>query len=161
MQRLFSGCCQRQQTDFMKKGLNLLLLACSLLTLVSSCDKESDKHPYGDCIPELPAQCYKGRLEIMGICGNYTIKLLEGNIDSNLIQKSWVNPVSGMTHTNVFALENTCDFPRTLKEGDEFYFQIRSNEGNNCSTCLATYPKPDKKLSIQIQTGSCNDVSTQ
>lgn len=102
------------------------------------------------------ANCYKGRLEIQGICGNYTIKLLEGNLDKSSYETSWTDPQSGKTHTNVFALGNQCSFPASLKEGDEFYFDLPGSGNENCAVCLAIYPKPSKKLSIRVLDKPCN-----
>src|ERR1043165_5644082 len=87
---------------------------------------------------------YKGRLEAKGMCMNYTIKLLEGNIDTSKIVAQWKNEATGKTHTNVFALGSVCNFPSTIKEGDEFYFKIDPNYVSNCMVCLAYYPKPPK-----------------
>ncbi len=161
MQRLFVGYCQRQQTDFMKKGLFLSYLTCLILVLFSSCHKEADEHPYGGCISELLTNCYKGRLEIKGICDNYTIKLLEGDMPSGLIDALWTNSVTGLTYQNVFRLENPCAFPETTKEGDEFYFQVLATNNESCVNCKALYPTPSKGLNIQVLSGKCNKVSTQ
>lgn len=65
---------------------------------------------------------YKGRLEIKGICMNYTIKLLEGDMDTSLIAGTWTNEVTGKIHKNVFALGSPCIFPSSVKEEDEFFF---------------------------------------
>jgi hypothetical protein len=93
---------------------------------------------------------FKGRLEIKGICMNYTIKLLEGEMDPALYQKSWTDQHSGKTHTNVFALRSYCTFPSHLNEGDEFYFEIENEVDPNCGVCQAYYPTPSKKLSIGV-----------
>ncbi len=93
---------------------------------------------------------YKGRLEVKGICMNYTIKLLEGNLDTSLVVKEWKDEVTGKTHNNVFALGSVCTFPSTINEGDEFYFSLDPSPATNCSVCLAYYPKPPKKLAIKV-----------
>src|SRR5688572_14398755 len=67
---------------------------------------------------------YKGRLEIKAICMNYTIKLLEGSLDTTQVVPEWKDETTGKTHNNVFALASVCSFPSTIKEGDEFYFTI-------------------------------------
>jgi hypothetical protein len=95
---------------------------------------------------------YKGRLEVKGICMNYTIKLLEGKLDESKIEKEWKDEVSGKIHNNVFALESVCDFPSTIKEGDEFYFTIDTTSKQQCAVCLAFYPKPAKSLAIKVVT---------
>lgn len=93
---------------------------------------------------------YKGRLEVKGMCMNYTIKLLEGNIDSSKVVAEWKDEMTGKTHNNVFALGSVCNFPSTIKEGDEFYFTIDTTYVSNCAVCLAYYPKPAKSNAIKI-----------
>jgi hypothetical protein len=100
--------------------------------------------------------CYKARLELKGVCMNYTIKVLEGNIDTSLIEKNWTNPANGVTYQNVFGLGSVCDFPGEINQGDEFYFQIGNRSNNGCAVCLAYYPTPQKKLSITVSKKPCN-----
>ena len=95
---------------------------------------------------------YKGRLEVKGMCMNYTIKLLEGDLDTSKYVAEWKNESTGKTHTKVFALGSVCTFPSTLKEGDEFYFTIDSAYKSDCVVCLAYYPKPSKGLTIKVVT---------
>ena len=111
--------------------LGLLSLSCSKL------DDETD--------------CIKGKLVINGICGNNTIQVLSGKIDSNLIEKSWEDPATSKKYDNVFALQSICTFPNTLKEGDEFYFVIDNDpKGSDCPRCLAYRPVPPKGLMIRV-----------
>jgi hypothetical protein len=93
---------------------------------------------------------YKGRLEIKALCMNYTIKVLEGDIDTSWVATSWSDEHSGKSHTNVFALASKCTFPSTIKEGDEFYFTIDNSATQNCPVCMAYYPVPPKKASIKV-----------
>lgn len=93
---------------------------------------------------------YKGRLEAKGMCMNYTIKLLEGKLDTSRIVSEWHNEATGKTHNNVFALGSACNFPSTINEGDEFYFTIDSSYVSNCAVCLAYYPKPPKSIAIKV-----------
>jgi hypothetical protein len=93
---------------------------------------------------------YKGKLEVKGMCMNYTIKLLEGNIDTSKLVAEWKNEVTGKTHTNVFALGSVCNFPPTINEGDEFSFTIDTTYISNCAVCLAYYPKPAKSIAIKV-----------
>jgi hypothetical protein len=93
--------------------------------------------------------CYKGRLEIKGICSNYTIKLLNGNLDTTQIASSWTDENTGKTYTDVFALGSPCTFPENIKEGDEFYFILDSVK-QECNVCMAYYPTPGKKLAIKV-----------
>jgi hypothetical protein len=118
-----------------------IALAAVLILIVSA----------GDCGKKPENQVkYKGRLEITGICMNYTIKLLKGEIDSSKIVANWIDESTGKSYTDVFGLGNPCNFPATIKQADEFYFYIDSVGKKNCITCLAYYPTPSKKLSIIV-----------
>jgi len=102
------------------------------------------------CKNKNESSVYKGKLEVKGMCMNYTIKLLEGNIDKSKLVAEWKNEVTSKTHTNVFALGSVCNFPSTINEGDEFYFTIDSSYVSNCAVCLAYYPKPAKGIAIKV-----------
>jgi hypothetical protein len=93
---------------------------------------------------------YQGRLEVTGICSNYTLSVTSGGLDSNRVEPQWTDPTTNLTYTNAFRLNNPCDFPTTLKAGDTFYFQIESAPSQNCAQCLAYYPTPAKGLSIRV-----------
>lgn len=99
------------------------------------------------------SQTYKARFEIAGICSNYTFKLLEGNLDKSLIEASWTDETTGTAYTDVFGLANPCNFPASLKKGDEFYFVIDTAKQQDCAVCMAYYPTPQKKLSIKVVPG--------
>ena len=101
------------------------------------------------------AGCYKGRLEVKGICSNYTITVLEGNLDSSKIAKSWTDENTNKTYNNVFALDSPCSFPADMKEGDEFYFTVREEKDKDCNVCMAYYPTPPKRLSITVAKTAC------
>ena len=105
-----------------------------------------------NCTKESTEKTYKGRLEIAGICMNYTISVPEGNIDTSLIVADWTDDVTGKSYQNVFKLGSPCTFPATIKQGDEFYFVIDSSQAQNCAVCLAYYPTPKKTLPIKIVT---------
>ncbi len=105
-----------------------------------------------NCTKESSKKTYKGRLEIAGICMNYTIRVLEGNIDTSLIVADWTDDVTGNPYQNVFKLGSPCTFPATIKQGDEFYFVIDSSQAQNCAVCLAYYPTPKKSLPVKIVT---------
>lgn len=93
---------------------------------------------------------YKGRLEVKGICMNYTIKLMEGKLDTARYVAEWKDESTGKIHNNVFALGSACTFPDSIKQGDEFYFRIDSSYVSNCAVCMAYYPKPAKSIAIKI-----------
>ena len=112
-----------------------------IITLVLAANKCKNKNE---------SNVYKGRLETKGMCMNYTIKLLEGKLDTSKIVSEWKNETTGKTHNNVFALGSLCSFPSTINEGDEFYFTIDSSYVSNCAVCLAYYPKPPKSIAIKV-----------
>jgi hypothetical protein len=93
---------------------------------------------------------YKGRLEIKAICSNYTIKLLEGSIDTSKIATKWTDEVTNKSYTSVFALGNPCSFTKNIEQGDEFYFTIDTSAEKECIVCMAYYPTPPKKLRIRV-----------
>lgn len=96
------------------------------------------------------AAAYRGRLEIKGICMNYTIKVIGGPVDTSLLATAWTDETNGKVYTNVFALGNPCSFPATIEQGDEFSFSIDTAKRQHCNMCLAYYPKPQKQLSIVV-----------
>ncbi|RYG27293.1 MAG: hypothetical protein EOO01_41590, partial [Chitinophagaceae bacterium] len=70
---------------------------------------------------------YKAKLEIKGICSNYTLRLLEGDLDTTVVTANWTDETTGKSYKNVFGLANPCSFPASIQEGNEFYFQIDSS----------------------------------
>src|SRR6185503_7180471 len=108
--------------------MKLFLLLTGLSFLLLSNDKCGKKNTAGK---------YKARLEIAGICLNYTIKLLEGDIDTSKIVTNWTDEMTSKSYTNVFALTNPCLLPKTIRQGDEFYFTIDFPVKQECITCLA------------------------
>jgi hypothetical protein len=93
---------------------------------------------------------YKGRLEIKALCMNYTLKLLEGDLDTFNLSANWTDESTGKSYTRVFGLANPCDFPSSIKQGDEFYFLIDTVKEKNCAVCMAYYPTPPRKLIIKV-----------
>lgn len=103
----------------------------------------------GDCHKKKTGQ-YKGKLEIAAICMNYTVRVIDGNIDTSLVVSNWTDETTNKSYNNVFRLGNGCDFPASIKQGDEFYFTIDTTEEKRCAVCMAYYPTPPKKLSIKV-----------
>jgi hypothetical protein len=93
---------------------------------------------------------YKARLQIKALCMNYTLQLVQGNIDTSLIASRWTDETSHVTYNNVFGLGNPCTFPDSIKQGDEFYFRIDTGAQKQCMVCMAYYPTPPKKLFIKV-----------
>ncbi len=93
---------------------------------------------------------FKAKLEIKGICMNYTLRLLEGDIDTSMINVSWTDESTGKSYNNVFGLGSPCTFPKNIEQGDDFYFVIDTSQKQQCVVCLAFYPTPPRKLSIKV-----------
>lgn len=119
--------------------LTLLSFIFLLTVSAANCNKK-----------EKSSNVFKGRLEIKAICMNYTVKLTEGNIDTSKIVTNWTDETTKRSYSKVFALENPCNFPDSIKQGDEFYFMIDTANTKPCMVCLAYYPVPGKKLPIKI-----------
>lgn len=119
-----------------------LLLLPGLFILTVSAEKCGSKKE--------KSTTYKARLETKALCMNYTLRLVEGSIDTSLIVPSWTDESTGKTFTNAFGLSNPCDFPTTINEGDEFYFTIDTAQTKDCAVCMAYYPTPPRKLSIKV-----------
>jgi hypothetical protein len=87
---------------------------------------------------------------------NYTIKVLEGKMDTSAIMGSWTDESTGKIYTDVFRLASVCSFPPDIKEGEEFYFTVNSAaRAEGCAVCMAYYPTPQKDLSIVVQKERC------
>jgi hypothetical protein len=121
---------------------SFILFAALGITLLSASDCSSKK--------DNTAKKYKARLEIKALCLNYTIKLLEGDIDTSKIVAEWKDESSGKTHQNVFALKDPCTFPQSINEGEEFYFVMDTVQSEGCIVCQAYYPIPPRSLLIKV-----------
>lgn len=94
---------------------------------------------------------YTGKLVLKGICMNYVIEVIDGDIDPNLIEEVWVNDMTNISYNNVFALGSRCSFPEKIKEGDTFQFSIQADDSSdNCAICEAYSPTPTKALRIEV-----------
>lgn len=120
------------------KAYSIIPIVFVLIVAVNKCKNKNE------------GTIYKGRLETKGMCMNYTIKLLEGKLDTSRFVSEWKDEATGKTHNNVFALGSLCSFPSTINEGDEFYFTIDSSYISNCVVCMAYYPKPPKSIAIKV-----------
>ncbi len=118
----------------------LILLVAMSTILLSNSDCSTKK-----------TERLKGKLEIAGICSNYTIKVIEGKIDSSLVVATWTDETTGKSYNNVFKLGSPCTFPATIKQGDEFYFTIDTTKQKDCAVCMAYYPTPAKAIAIKVE----------
>ena len=122
----------------------IIMLKCLFVFIILlniSCNKSNDTS----------VACFKGKLVLKGICMNYVIQITEGDVDKSLFESVWQNPLTNTTYQNVFGLASICNFPSSIKEGDEFYFTIPKNQiPQTCFQCQAYSPIPNKKISIAI-----------
>ena len=120
------------------KFLLILSFVSTLLLSSSECNKKKTN------------SILKGRLEIKGICYNYTIKLIEGSLDTSLITAKWTDENTGKNYSDVFGLAEACKFPNSIKEGEEFNFIVDTIESEPCIVCNAYYPTPSRKQKIKV-----------
>lgn len=124
--------------------MKLLFFLSSVFILTVSADKCGSKKKNG------ATTTYKAKLETKALCMNYTLRLLEGDIDTSLVTANWVDESTGKSYTNVFGLGSPCTFPSSIEQGDDFYFQIDTSQKQECAVCMAYYPTPPRKLSIKV-----------
>ena len=122
--------------------MKVFLLLSTIFLLTVSADQCGKK--------KTTSGTYKAKLEIKGICMNYTLRLLDGNIDTSLITANWTDETTGKSYNNVFALGSPCTFPANIEQGDDFYFMIDTTSKQQCAVCMAYYPTPPRKLSIKV-----------
>lgn len=121
--------------------MKLFVVLSGIFILALSADKCGKKNTDG---------IYRAKLEIKELCMNYTIRVLDGDIDTSLVVANWTDENTNKSYRDVFALGNPCSFPDTLKQGDEFYFTIDTAVRKDCMVCTAWYPTPPKRLSIKV-----------
>ena len=126
--------------------MKLFLILSSVILLASEKSCKNKKYD----------NCFKGRLEIKANCMNYTISIVEGNMDTALYVKNWTDENTGKQYKDVFALDSKCNFPDSIKEGDEFYFTIDSSANRDCSVCMMYYPVPGKAVAIKVVDQPCD-----
>jgi hypothetical protein len=122
--------------------MKLLLPLVAIVALSLPAQKCNEKNKQGTV--------YKGKLEIKALCMNYTIRLIEGSLDTSQVASNWTDETTGKSYTNAFGLANPCDFPASISQGDEFYFTLDAVKDRNCAVCMAYYPTPSKKLIIKV-----------
>jgi len=122
-----------------------LLFLSAIFLLTISADKCNKKEKSSEAFSEV----FKAKLEIKAICMNYTVRVID-NIDTLNVVSNWTDETTKRSYKNVFALANPCNFPDSIKQGDEFYFVIDTLSTKPCMVCMAYYPVPGKKLPIKI-----------
>ena len=101
--------------------MKLLLLLSSAFLLTASADKCGQKQ-------KIETGTYKGKLEVKALCMNYTISVIEGNVDTSMVVANWTDESTGKSYKDVFGLGSPCTFPASIQQGDEFYFTIDTTQ---------------------------------
>ena len=119
----------------MRRFIALPVLLGVLLICSFQCRRDDMDHP---------GNVLKGKLLFNGMCGQYTVQLLEGYMPPEKIVASWKFPNTDSIYTNVFAAANVCNFGEFhLQQGDVFTFKLDSLPPvQNCAVCLAYFPTP-------------------
>ena len=111
-----------------------------------SCDKQQDTQQVVS-----DSTCYKGKLVLVGICGNAVVQVLDERMPSSYYEANWKDESTGITYQKVIGNANFCSFPANVKENEEFYFRVNPPEGiDDCPRCKAISPSPEKRQFIQI-----------
>ncbi len=123
------------------------LLFIVVLFILSSCDKQQD-----NAQNLLNSNCYKGKLVLVGLCGNAVVQVLDDRLDPAFYEKTWKDESTGIVYQNVMGNANYCSFPGDLKENQEFYFKIDTPTTKlpDCAICKAISPTPQTRQYIQI-----------
>jgi hypothetical protein len=99
-----------------------------------SCDKQQEVVQL-----ESDSTCYKGKLVLVGLCGNAVVQVLDERMPASFYEAVWKDESTGIT------------FPDNLKQDEEFYFSINPPEGiDDCARCKAISPSPEKRQFIKI-----------
>lgn len=126
----------------MIRVLAILLLVFHFM----SCDKQQDVQ---QVISD--STCYKGKLVLVGLCGNAVVQVLDDRMPASFYEATWKNESTGITYQKVMGNANFCSFPANLKENEEFYFRVDSPKAiDDCARCKAISPSPEKRQFIQI-----------
>ncbi len=94
--------------------------------------------------------CFTGKLVKKGICGQRVIQLMSRSAEGIELARNWTDSLSRKNYENVFTVANSCDFPATVQEGDEFSFMLTRVPGSGCAQCYAYTPIPDQKNNITV-----------
>ena len=94
------------------------------------------------------AACFTGKLVKSGICGQKVIQLLSERVEGIAFAEKWTDSLSNKEYENVFTVGNACDFPVSIREGDEFSFALTVIPPSDCIQCYAYTPVPAQKNHI-------------
>ena len=126
--------------------IRLMVIVFSVFSLMS-CDKQQDVQQVVS-----DSTCYKGKLVLVGICGNAVVQVLDDRMPASFYEANWKDESTGISYQKVMGNANYCTFPGDLKEGQEFYFRIDlpTSLPVDCANCKALSPTPQLRQYIQI-----------
>ena len=126
--------------------IRLMVIVFSVFSLMS-CDKQQDVQQVVS-----DSTCYKGKLVLVGICGNAVVQVLDDRMSASFYEANWKDESTGISYQKVMGNANYCTFPGDLKEGQEFYFRIDlpTSLPADCANCKALSPTPQLRQYIQI-----------
>lgn len=84
---------------------------------------------------------YTGRLEIEGICQNYTLSVLNGGLDTTQVQARWTDPQTNITYTNAFGVSNPATFRTPCKQATLLNFASLLRIITVCNVRRSTPPQ--------------------
>ena len=99
--------------------IRFLTLLVTVFFLMS-CDKRQDLQQVVS-----DSTCYKGKLVLVGICGNAVVQVLDERMPPSYYEENWKDESTGITYQKVMGNANFCSFPANLKENEEFYFRVK------------------------------------
>lgn len=126
----------------MKQSISALIFVC----LLTACSK---KQPPAGLQQRTTGQCYIGVVIKKGICGQRIVEVLNPDSSLNYVP-AWYDADEKKNRVNVFHVENICDFPASLREGESFKFSLSSRVDTSCITCQAYIAVPPQSNSIRI-----------
>jgi len=130
----------------MKTTTWLLFLLASTILSAFQCSKSDALRNTGTC--------FRGRLVKTHSCaGVYVVKILSNDKGNLQFEPTWTDEYSGTVYENVFTVDNLCDFPKTIQQGDEFTFSIAERDNDQCAVCYPYIPHPSKSNKITV---GCN-----
>lgn len=132
----------------MKKITLALTVAILLLTFTNfKCYKEHSGNRLSGCI--------KGKLVVKGPCAQFVIEVLSGDTANVAVARTWNDPETGNSYSNVFTVKNYCNFPAPAV-GNEFYFYVVKQEKiMECIICQAVRATPAVTNEIEYTGSSC------
>ena len=126
--------------------IRLMVIVLSVFSLMS-CDKQQEVQQVVS-----DSTCYKGKLVLVGICGNAVVQVLDDRMPASFYEANWKDESTGISYQKVMGNANFCNFPANLKENEEFYFRIDlpTSLPADCANCKALSPTPQLRQYIQI-----------